>query len=100
MNKIQKDILYKLRYQSFLSYNKLWGKEGDSAKFAYHLRSLEKKELVEKNEKGYRLTLDGIKFIDYLTVPSPQPIIVIVVVPKINDKVLVRVRERYPFKDY
>ena len=100
MNDAQKDILVALRYQSFLSYNQLWGKQGDSSKFAYHLKTLEQKGYVQKKDNGYSLTLEGIKFTDYLTLKSPQPLTVVVVVAKKGDKVLYARRDRYPFKGY
>ncbi len=100
MNDLQKEILYKLRYQAFLSYNQLWNKQGDSSKFAYHLKELEKKGLVEKRELGYKLSVEGIRTIDYLTLKSPQPLIVVLIVAKKGDKVLVRHREKQPFKGY
>ncbi|MFQ5620755.1 MAG: hypothetical protein ACE5FT_02850 [Candidatus Nanoarchaeia archaeon] len=52
MNLLQKEILNKLRYRSFLSYNQLWEKQGDSSKFVYHLRQLEDKGYVEKTDAG------------------------------------------------
>ncbi len=100
MNQIQREILYKLRYQAFLSYNQLWNKQGDSSKFAYHLRELEKKGLVEKKQQGYKLSLQGIKTIDYLHLKSPQPLVVVLVVAKQSDKVLIMTREKEPYKSY
>jgi len=100
MNQIQKEILSKLRYRSFLSYNQLWEKQGDSSKFAYHLKALEKNKLVEKKEEGYHLTLEGIKHSDYHSLTSPQPLIVVIIVAKKNNQVLVTTREKYPFKGY
>jgi len=100
MNPLQKEILLKLRYRSFLSYNRLWGKEGDSSKFAYHLRALEKSDLVEKKTEGYKLTSRGIKTIDYLTLKAPQPLIVVIVVTKKGNQVLLTKRMKYPFKGY
>lgn len=100
MNPVQIDILNQLRYRSFLSYNQLWNKKGESAKFAYHLRALEKKGFVEKSKSGYKLSVPGIKFTDYLSMPSPQPIVTIILVAKKGDQVLVNFREKYPFKGY
>ncbi len=100
MNPVQVDILNQLRYRSFLGYNQLWNKKGDSAKFAYHLRSLEKKGFVEKSKSGYKLSVPGIKFTDYLSMLSPQPIVTIILVAKKDDCVLVNYREKYPFKGY
>ncbi len=100
MNPIQKEILNKLRYRSFLSYNQLWEKQGDSSKFAYHLRTLGKKKLIEKKSEGYHLTIEGIKLSDYHSLLSPQPLIVVIIVAKRNNQVLVTTREKYPFKRY
>ncbi len=100
MNEAQHTILAKLRYQSFLSYNQLWDKQGDSSKFAYHLKSLIDKHYVQKTENGYSLTLEGIKFTDYLTLKSPQPLTVVIVVAKKGNSVLYTRRSKYPFKGY
>lgn len=61
---------------------------------------MEKKHLIKKRSEGYTLTSEGIKTVDYLTLKSSQPLIVVIVVPKRNDTVLVTTREKYPFKDY
>ncbi len=100
MNSVQVDILNQLRYRSFLGYNQLWNKKGDSAKFAYHLRVLEKKGFVEKSKNGYKLSIQGIKFTDYLSMPSPQPIVTIILVVKKGNQGLLNYREKYPFKGY
>lgn len=100
MNAAQQEILAKLRYRSFLSYNQLWEKQGNSSKFTYHLKALKQKGLVEKKNERYTLTSEGIKTVDYLTLKSSQPLIVVIVVPKRNDTVLVTTREKYPYKGY
>ncbi len=96
----QKKILYDLRYQSFLSYNELWNKKGDSSKFAYHLRVLEKEGLVEKTENGYTLSLKGIQTIDYLSMEGPQPLIVVLLIVEREGKVLIVNREKQPYKGH
>ncbi len=83
-----------------MGYNQLWAKKGDSSKFAYHLKELEKKGFVKKLKERYGLTIEGVKYSDYLTFESPQPIMVVMVVAKNGDKVFVRSREKYPFKGY
>ena len=70
----------------------------DSSKFAYHLKCLEKEGLVEKKEQGYKLSIDGIRTIDHLTLASPQPLVVVIIVVKRGDKVLVIEREKEPYK--
>ena len=100
MNFTQAQILEKLRYRSFLSYNELWNKQGDSARCAYHLKRLEKKGFVEKRPSGYKLTLQGIKEADHQSLPEPQALQVVVVVPKRGQKVLIDERVKYPFKGY
>ncbi len=100
MNHTQAEILNKLRYRSFMSYNELWAKQGDSARFAYHLKQLEAKGFIAKTPKGYKLTTDGVKYADYLSLPTAQPLTVVVIVPKKENKVLVMKRKKYPFKGY
>lgn len=100
MNPAQAGILNQLRYRSFLTYNQLWNKKGESAQFAYHLKSLERKGFVKKTKNDYTLTVPGIKFADYLSIPYPQPILTVILIAKKGNQVLVNYREKYPFKGY
>ncbi|USN45791.1 MAG: NUDIX domain-containing protein [Candidatus Woesearchaeota archaeon] len=100
MHVIQKSILESLKFRAPLSYNALWNKQGDSSKFAYHLRALEKKGFVVNVHGMYTLSTLGIKYSDYLNLPTAQPIGVVVLVVKREGKVLVATRSKFPFKGY
>lgn len=97
LNSLQEKIIYKLRYNSLCTYNQLWEKEGDSSKFAYHIKSLEEKGIVQKTDQGYSLTSKGIKVVDYIFLKSPQPLVIVLVVPKRDDEILLLTRSKEPF---
>lgn len=103
---IQHRILSKLMYNPLLTFNKLWNKEGESNKFAYHLKKLEKEGLVRKAEKGYQLTAKGKKYVTYMEGKTGEvwkfPVIVVttVILDEKNNKILMLERGKEPFRGY
>lgn len=61
-HELQRKIILKLIHHPTRSFNELWGKDGESNAFAYHLNKLEAIGLVAKNADGlYSLTNEGKK---------------------------------------
>lgn len=58
-HKQRDEILRKLMHKPGMGFNELWSKDGDSNKFAYHLKVLEQEGLIKKGEEKYFLTDDG-----------------------------------------
>ena len=103
---IQKKILSKLMYTPIMKFNQLWNKEGESNKFAYHLKKLENAGLVEKTSNGYRLTTKGKEYVPYIKSrtgtewKSPLVCIALVVIDDKKNKVLMFQREKEPWHGY
>lgn len=102
----QNNILSKLMYASSMTFNKLWNKEGESNKFAYHLKQLEQKGLVKHTDAGYALTHKGKEFAAYLksvtgkTWKSPLVCIALMVINEKTNKVLMLQRAKEPWAGY
>ena len=102
---IQEKILFLLMYHPAMTFNELWHKEGRSNKFAYHLKVLEKKNLVEKTKDGkYKLTVEGKKQVAYLEENSGKevefPIVAVITVIMKDDHYLMLHRTKEPFHGY
>lgn len=97
-------ILRKLMHKQFLSFNELWGKEGTSNSFAYHLKVLEEDGFIKKTESGYCLTHAGKKYAAYVEGESGTqakfPLVGVIVVIIKDDKVLLMKRTKEPFYGY
>lgn len=100
----QRKIILKLIHNPSLSFNELWGKEGESNKFAYHLNKLEEEGLVIKQETTYTLTEEGKKlsaFIEGDTGTKAEfPTLTIVLIIKKDEKYLCQKRLKEPFYGY
>jgi len=102
---IEKRILITLSYQPKRTFNELWNKQGPSNKFAYHLKALERKSLVEKARDGkYNLTTKGKKHVAYIEQQSGDhcdfPVIAVITVIMKDDKYLMTHRTKEPFYGY
>ncbi|MBI3032631.1 NUDIX domain-containing protein [Candidatus Woesearchaeota archaeon] len=103
---VQKRILSELMYHSVMTFNQLWHKQGESNKFAYHLKQLEQKGLVEKTEKGYQLTQKGKQYVPYLKSQTgkewkgPLICIALVVIDEKRNQVLMFQRGKQPWLGY
>lgn len=74
----------------------------DSNAYSYHLRVLQKDGLVEKTDKGYRLSPDGLFYVDKVSMDNfetrVQPkIITMIVVQNEHSDVLVYPKTKQPF---
>jgi ADP-ribose pyrophosphatase YjhB (NUDIX family) len=100
----QKRILLFLMHDPYLSFNRLWNKEGRSNKFAYHLKVLIEKGLVEKNDKGeYCLTTKGKRKVAYIESTGKRfdnQIVAVVVLISKGSRYLMLHRKKEPFYGY
>jgi len=106
MNKERREILRKLIHKQRVGFNELWGNEGTSNLFAYHLKVLVEDGLVCKKDDMYCLTHDGKKFSTYVEggdgkkAKAPLICVVIVVYDKEKKKFLMCKRTKEPFYGY
>jgi 8-oxo-dGTP pyrophosphatase MutT (NUDIX family) len=106
MNAKRSDILGKLMHGRKMTFNELWGNEGESNKFAYHLKVLEEDGFVKKTKDTYCLTHEGKKYCAYIEggtgKKSEFPLIGVIVVirDEKTGKVLMSRRTKEPFYGY
>lgn len=70
---IQKDILLRLSKAVSLRFSELKPSDLESNAFMYHLRQLHAQKLVEKTDQGYRLTDEGLAYIDGFSFHTLKP---------------------------
>lgn len=101
MNKEQRMILKRLMHDAPLSFNQLWNKQGQSNLFAYHVKKLEERGFVVKDESGYALTEQGKQEVTYLDGETGNreepPLLGVVVVVIEQGRVLMTCRKKEPF---
>ena len=104
MNKSRQNILRKLIHKPNLSFNALWGKEGQSNKFAYHLKVLEEDGLIKKDNEKYQLSHEGKKYATYIEGETGKlekfPLIGVIIVVQNKDNFLMMQRTKEPFYGY
>jgi len=100
----RKRILSKLIHTPLMTFNQLWSKQGESNKFAYHLKVLEKDNLIEKTEHGYQLTTKGKEYVVYLEGNTADelkfPLVIVSIIIMDDEKILMLKRTREPFYGY
>ncbi|MBI4146953.1 NUDIX domain-containing protein [Candidatus Woesearchaeota archaeon] len=104
-HEIERKIILKLIHAPTASFNELWGKEGESNTFAYHLGKLEGKGLVVKNKEGtYQLTEEGRKLSAFIEGDTGKraefPIFSNVLLVQNGNKWLCQKRLKEPFYGY
>ena len=103
MNEVQQNVLRKLMHEPCMTFNELWNKEGESNKFAYHLKSLEGLGFIKKTDEGYKLTHMGKKHSTYIegetgkVAKFPLVGVVIVIYDEEKKKFLMNKRAKEPF---
>ncbi|MFW6230417.1 MAG: NUDIX hydrolase [Nanoarchaeota archaeon] len=103
---IQRSILKKLMHEPDQGFNRLWAKESESNRFAYHLKTLVDQGLVEKHGDAYRLSAKGVSYVTYLDGATgkrkEKPVVCSFVIgyDAGEEKVLVNIRRKEPFYDY
>lgn len=105
MNDRRQKILHRLMHNPGMRFNELWNKEGDSNKFAYHLKKLEDDNIVYKRDDFYWLTDEGLKYVNYIDGETGKitnsPLIgVVFVIIDDKDRYLLHQRKKEPFYDY
>lgn len=103
-HQLQREILLKLIHNPSLSFNQLWAKQGNSNKFAYHLKRLEETGLIQKNKTRYKLTDEGRKLSAFIEGSSghkaEMPTLAHVLIVKKGNKMLCQKRLKEPFYGY
>ena len=102
MHHIQKHILRTLMYNKRAKFSDMRPPRVDSNAYSYHLRVLQKDGLVEKTDKGYRLSPDGLFYVDKVSMDNletrVQPkIITMIVIQNELGEVLVYSKNKQPF---
>lgn len=70
---IQKDILLRLAKAESLRFSELKPKDMESNLFMYHVRQLQSHKLIKKDEEGYRLSDEGLSYIDGFSFNTLKP---------------------------
>ena len=100
----QRRIILKLIHNPSMSFNELWGKNGESNAFAYHLNKLEEQGLVQKSDASYTLTAEGKKLSAFIEgdtggkAEMPTPTVIILV--REGNRILCQQRLKEPFYGY
>jgi 8-oxo-dGTP pyrophosphatase MutT (NUDIX family) len=99
---IQKDILLRLSKAAELRFSELKPEDMESNSFIYHLKQLQSQKLVDKTETGYRLSDEGLSYIDgfsfHTLKPRKQPkIITILIVKNPSGQFLMAKRKYQPY---
>lgn len=101
---IQKHILDVLMYQKTARFRDLRPPKVDTNLFTYHLNSLVKAGMVEKNSNGYALSPAGLSYVDRVSTENKairtQPkIITMLVVQNGEGDILLQRRTKQPYID-
>ena len=102
MHTVQKHILRHLTYHKRARFSEMRPTRIDSNLYNYHLKSLMRDGLVEKTDKGYRLTVEGLKYVDQISVEKfehrRQPKIITMLISFDSDgRVLLWPKKKQPF---
>ena len=102
MHHIQKHILRTLMYTKRAKFSDMRPPRVDSNAYSYHLRVLQKDGLVEKTDRGYRLSPDGLFYVDKVSMDNLetriQPkIITMIVAQNELGQVLAYSKTKQPF---
>ena len=103
MHPLREKILQRLMHEPSLSFNELWGHEGESNKFAYHLRVLEEDDFVKKTGDAYALSHEGKKYVAYVEgatgkmEKAPLIVVAVVIYDQEKDAILMMQRTKEPF---
>jgi len=92
---LQLGILRKLSRQNELRFNQLWDKQGRSNTFAYHIKILREKNLIEKKDNAYKLSVLGKRHISYLNHHGAPQTFILSIIMKAN-KYLVTADYQFP----
>lgn len=99
---IQKYIIDVLMYKEIARFRDLRAPKTDTNLFSYHLSSLVKSGMVEKTDGGYRLSTNGLSYVDRVSsekkVIRTQPkIITMLLIQNSDGDVLLQRRDKQPY---
>ncbi len=103
MHALQQHILSRLIFQGECRYRDLKPKAVDGNLFTYHLKQLFEEGLVEKRERSYALTSDGLRYAGTLSLKSFRPriqpkIVTMIACQNSNNEWLLYHARRQPFR--
>lgn len=98
---IQEKILKRLGYETEpKSFSEIRG-DIESNKFAFHLKKLQEKKMIEKTEDGYRLTTHGREILPYFDLKeSYHPVIVVDLILFSGDDVYLKPKGEDPLDPF
>ena len=104
MHHIQKHILQVLTYAKRAKFSEMRPPRVDSNVYSYHLKALQREQFVEKTDLGYRLSPNGLAYVDKVSLGNfeqrVQPkIMTILVLKDEKGNVLLHQKRRQPFID-
>jgi ADP-ribose pyrophosphatase YjhB (NUDIX family) len=99
---VQKHIVSVLMLQTSARFRDMRPPNVDTNLYSYHLKLLQKQNLIEKNDQGYKLSKKGIIYVDRVTTASLdvriQPkITTMFVIQNSEGQILLYKRRRQPF---
>lgn len=101
---IQKHILSVLQRQKFARFRDLRPPRVDTNLYSYHLKLLQKNDMVQKTDGGYQLGARGLTYIDRVssekfTIRTQPKIITMLVLQNSDGDVLLQRRDKQPYID-
>lgn len=101
---IQKHILSVLMHQQYARFRDMRPPNVDTNLYSYHLKLLQKRQMVQKTDKGYCLDKAGLLYVDRVSLKSlnirTQPkIITMIVLQNAEGDVLLQKRAKQPHID-
>ena len=101
---IQKHIIGVLMHQQYARFRDMRPSRVDTNLYSYHLKLLQKRQMVRKTDKGYCLDKAGLLYVDRVSLKSlnirTQPkIITMIVLQNANGDVLLQKRTKQPYID-
>ena len=101
---IQKWIMQVLIRKEYARYSDMRPEKTDSNLYAYHLNRLVSSGFVEKTDKGYTLSLQGLRYVEYasssMKLRSQPKITVAILLKDIDGNILLTKRLKQPYINY
>lgn len=99
---IQKYILKILTHQKYARFRDMKKPNVDSNLYSYHLRTVVRKDFVEKTNKGYKLTSKGLMYADNISWENQNPriqpkVTTTILLKNHKNEILLTKRDRQPF---
>ncbi|MEI6851153.1 MAG: NUDIX domain-containing protein [Candidatus Saccharibacteria bacterium] len=101
---IQKSIMQVLMHNEYARYSEMRPERVDSNLYAYHLNRLVLSGYVEKVDKLYRLSLNGLRYVEHtsssIKINSQPKITTAIIVKDVNGNILLTKRLKQPYINY